>query len=95
MKIWYSSHVPYTNFDNPNKYGWTNENNIWTPIFSTQDPVPHEIRNILVLHCSDATCTSKKCKCVSQGLKCYEECNCKFCSNKDVIGTAESLDEDF
>ncbi|CAG9760430.1 unnamed protein product [Ceutorhynchus assimilis] len=90
LKIWYSSHQAENHFEDPSRYGWILEENVWVPVLSTQEPVPDNLRKILSIRCSDKICNNSRCICVTQGLKCCTECKCKSCSNAIVIEDADS-----
>lgn len=76
--------------EDPTLYGWTLEENTWKPNFSSQEPVPDDIRKTLSIRCSDKDCSSNRCTCILQGLKCCSDCKYTNCSNSL---THETLDE--
>ena len=67
--------------EDPALYGWTLEENTWKANFSSQEPVPDEVRRTLSIRCSDKTCNNNRCTCISQGLKCCSVCKYANCSN--------------
>lgn len=57
------------------------QNDYWEPVFATQDPIPEAVREALSIFCKDKNCSSKKCNCIKEGLKCCIECKCTDCCN--------------
>ncbi|CAH1108337.1 unnamed protein product [Psylliodes chrysocephalus] len=96
LNIWYNSHIPNMPLEDPTLYGWTLEENIWKANFSSQEPVPDNVRTILSIRCSDKNCNNNKCTCISQGLKCCIDCKYTNCCNSltnEILSDCE--DEDF
>lgn len=94
LKIWYSSNVPETYNEDPAKFGWVLKDNLWTPLLTTKDPVPADLRKLLAIKCSDKHCNSNKCVCRKQGLQCSNECRCKFCDNSLTTYASDSENEE-
>lgn len=80
LKIWYSSNTE-TPFMDTDGSGWTLTDDAWIPIFSSDKPIPDFVRQSLSIYCSDKNCDTRKCGCFKEGLKCCDECKCRFCSN--------------
>lgn len=96
LKIWYSSHQTEIDFEDPSKNGWILEENSWMPVLTTLEPVPENLRKILSIRCSDQKCDNNRCICVTQGLKCCNDCKCKSCCNKvTIIENSDSESENY
>lgn len=71
--------------EDPTRYGWTFEENVWKATFSNQEPVPDIVRQSLSIKCSDKICNNNRCTCIAQGLKCCSECKYANCSNQATV----------
>lgn len=80
LRIWYSSDIstPIINTDNS---GWDLTDDVWSPVFSAEKPIPDFVRKSISIYCSDKNCDNRKCTCIKEGLKCCNECKCRSCNN--------------
>lgn len=76
-------------------YGWQKHENVLKPVWMTKAAIPDEIREVLNIYCKDKTCSTQKCDCFKENLKCSELCKCKECKNADTEPQYDSEDSDF
>ena len=95
---WKSSHLPTPILPDPNEYGWTwsELHEIYEPIMTTNMPVPQSIIELIACGCK-SDCSTDRCRCHKNNLRCTEMCRCDKCENSENDGfedISEHLDED-
>ena len=62
----------------PTEYGWTIENEKYTPVGMKEPVAPEQLLKLTVCNCtSKSNCSSNKCSCKSMGMRCIQACgNC-------------------
>lgn len=76
--VWGNLCQPVVELPCPSKWGWTLQNNKWTPLWTTTKN--EKISSDILLKCKCKTC-GPKCKCFLKNLKCTRLCLCVECCN--------------
>ena len=81
--IWRHSHVPKPVLWDPVGKGWMLKGDAsLQPIMFIKEPAPKAVRDLTHLYCNDKDCSqSRRCQCMSVGLRCTEYCACIDCPN--------------
>ena len=73
----------------PQQFGWDDN---CAPVWTEKDAAPSAL--LEAVHCKSCTtgCTTRRCKCVKNGMKCSKLCTCESCHNQAVVSAGMEQD---
>ena len=73
--VWGQSTVTEQQLPSPSNWGWSKQNNVWVPKWTTLSAIAECCQEIQKCGCKKSNCTGN-CKCYRSGLSCTALCSC-------------------
>lgn len=100
--VWNNDTVSNPTLPSPERYGWKDDSDHWTPVMTTILPAPEAIIQLVKCGCSKERCATNRCQCRKADLPCTELCSCsdaeEMCQNvpdEDLYDTEDNSDDDY